>query len=137
MRICNVFLAILGLAGAIFAGTDGAVAQEGPRRIALKGGETAELGTVWWVASCKSIVVGTPTVEVLEGPKEVSLTIKEGAVIPRRLNCANPVPGGTLLMTAKDIKQPIESKLTYRINYKTRDGDRQTSNVILVSLFPK
>jgi hypothetical protein len=132
-----MLLAILGLAGAIFAGTDGAVAQEGPRRIALKAGETTELWAVWWVANCKSIVVGIPTVEVLDGPKEVSLTIKEGTVIPRRLNCANPVPGGTLLMTAKDVKQPIESKITFRVNYKTKDGDRQTSSVIFVSLFPK
>jgi hypothetical protein len=132
----SVFLAILclGIVNSVYA--DAAQAQEPQRRIALKSGETLELGTVWFVANCKSIMVGSPTIEVLEGPKELSLTIKEGAVIPRRLNCANPVPGGTIVVTAKDIKQPTESKLTYRIKYKTRDGDRQTSNAILVSLFP-
>ncbi len=63
-------------------------------RIALKSGESVELGQVYWVARCRSIMVGTPAVEVLEGPEEVTLAIKEGMVLPRRLNCANEVPGG-------------------------------------------
>jgi hypothetical protein len=98
---------------AIFAGAGGADAQEGPRRVALKNGETVELHTVWYVVNCKSMLVGSPTV-VLDGPKEVSLTIKEGPVIPRRLNCANPVAGGTLMATAKDVKVSKEAKLVYK-----------------------
>lgn len=115
-------------------GTVEAYAQNS--RIALKSGESVELGQVYWVARCRSIMVGTPAVEVLEGPGEVTLAIKEGMVLPRRLNCANEVPGGKVVATAKDVKEPKEAKLTYRVKYKTKDGDRQTSNVYTISLFP-
>jgi hypothetical protein len=46
------------------------------------------------------------------------------------------VPGGKVVATAKDVKEPKEAKLTYRVKYKTKDGDRQTSNVYTISLFP-
>jgi hypothetical protein len=137
MRIwTNASLAILGLGIAIFAGTAGADAQQAPPRIVLKSGETVELGNVFFIANCKSIMIGTPVIEVLEGPEEVTLTIKEEKVVPRNRNCANPVPGGTIMATAKDVKEPKESRLTYRVKYKTRDGDRQNGGVRLLSLFP-
>ena len=81
-------------------------------------------------------MIGLPQVEVLEGPQQVSLSIKEEMVLPRRQNCANKVPGGILMATAKDVSEPKETKLTYRVNYKTKDGDRQRSHVYLLSLFP-
>jgi hypothetical protein len=105
-------------------------------RIALKGGESAELGLVYWVVNCASIVVGNPEVEVLEGPEELTLEIKKGDVIPRRQNCAKPVPGGTLIATAKEVNERKDAKLTYRIKFKTKQGDRQQSGVYTVSLFP-
>jgi hypothetical protein len=46
------------------------------------------------------------------------------------------VPGGKVVATAKDVKEPKEAKLTYRVKYKTKDGDRQTSKVYTISLFP-
>jgi hypothetical protein len=104
--------------------------------IALKNGESAELGTVWWVANCRSIMVGMPEVEILEGLPGLTLSIKEAMVLPRRLNCANQVPGGILVATAKDVTDPVQGKLIYRIKYKTKDGDRQLSNTYNVSLFP-
>jgi len=73
---------------------------------------------------------------ILEGPAELTLAIKEDMVLPRVLNCANRVPGGILVATAKDVKDPVEAKLTYRVKYKTKDGERQTSRVYNVSLFP-
>lgn len=105
-------------------------------RVALKSGDSIELGTVYWVANCRSIMVGLPEIEILEGPPEVTLSIKAGPVLPRRQNCAATVPGGTLIATAKDIKEPGEAKLTYRVKYKTKDGDRQRGNVFNISLFP-
>jgi hypothetical protein len=83
-------------------------------------------------------MIGTPVIEVLEGPDEVTLTIKEGKVVPRvnGQNCANPVAGGTIMATAKDVEEAKESKLTFRVMYKTKDGDRPRSSVYLVSLFP-
>src|SRR5258708_7222996 len=96
-------------------------------RLALKNGETVELDVVYWVSQCRSIMTGLPEVEVLEGPQQVTLTVNEGMVLPRRQNCANKVSGGTLVMTAKGVTEALEAKLTYRLKYKTKDGDRQRS----------
>jgi len=105
-------------------------------RIALKSGESTELGLVYWVSKCASIMVGNPEIEVLEGPQELTLTIKPGMILPRAQNCAKPVRGGTIIVTAKDIDEPKQATLTYRVKYKTKEGDRQRSVVYNVSLFP-
>ena len=110
-----------------------AVAQQ---RLAVKNGETVELGTAYYISNCKSIALGKPEVEVLDGPKEVALSIKEGMVVPRKYNCSKPVAGGTVLLTARDVAEPLDSTLTYRVKYKTKDGDRQVSHVYKLSLFP-
>ena len=128
-NLCRAGMALL-LSGSL------AYAQSDARRIALKSGESVELGPVYWVVKCRSIVVGVPAVEVLEGPAELELSIKEGMVLPRRQNCAKTVDGGTLVATAKDVKEPVQARLTYRVKYKTKDGDRQGGGVINVSLFP-
>jgi len=104
--------------------------------VALKSGETVELGPVYWVARCRSIMVGTPEVEILQAPEEISLTFKEGLVLPRQTTCANQVPGGTLLISAKEVKEQKQGKLIYRIKYKTKDGDRQRAATYDVLLFP-
>jgi hypothetical protein len=104
--------------------------------IALRNGESAELGSVWFVANCRSIMIGLPEVEILEGPPGLTLSIKEAMVLPRRLNCANQVPGGILVATAKDVTEPVQGKLVYRVKYKTKDGDRQLAQTYNVSLFP-
>jgi hypothetical protein len=125
-------VAILAAAAALFARE--ACAEQ--RRLALKSDESVELGPVYWVVNCRSIMVGMPVVEILEGPPELTMSIKEASVLPRRQNCAKPVQGGNLFVTAKTIGEAKEAKLTYRIKYKTKDGDRVTSNVYTVSLFP-
>jgi hypothetical protein len=125
---------VLGLSSVLGAITS--PAQTNIPAIALKDGESTALGTVWWVVNCRSIMLGTPEVEILEGPPGLTLSIKEAMVLPRRLNCATEVPGGILVATAKDVREPIQGKLVYRIKYKTKDGDRQVSNTYNVSLFP-
>ena len=134
MRIASKAVSVIALAGCAvaFCGA-GAHAQD---RIALKSGESVELGTVYWVSNCRSIMLGLPEAEILEGPPGVTLSIKEGMVLPRRQSCATQVPGGTLVLTARDITEPAVAKLTYRIKYKTKDGDRLRGNVYLVSVFP-
>jgi hypothetical protein len=77
-----------------------------------------------------------PETEILEGPSGVSLSIKEGMVLPRRQNCPAKISGGTLTVTAKEVKEPVVAKLTYRLKYKNKDGDRQRSVIYQVSLFP-
>lgn len=61
--------------------------------IALKSGETTEIGPEYWVANCRSILKGAMTVEILEGPPDVAASIREQDVLPRKQNCARPVPG--------------------------------------------
>ena len=122
-----------GLGSALLFSATGAQAQT---RIALKSGESAELGLVYFVVNCASIVVGNPEVEVIEGPEELTLEIKKGNVIPRAQNCAKPVPGGTLVATAKEVTERKDAKLTYRVKWKTKDGDRQRGGTYIVSLFP-
>jgi hypothetical protein len=129
-------LSILCLIVTILAGTAGAHAQQNPQRISLKSGESTELRNYFYIANCQSIMVGTPVLDVLEGPEELTLTLKEGPVVPRANNCAKPVPGGTVVATAKEIKEPIEAKLTIRLKYNTKGGERQSSSVYIVSLFP-
>jgi hypothetical protein len=132
----NLLLAITCFGIAIFVGIAGAHAQEGLRRIALKSGESVELRSFYFTINCQSIAIGTPVLDVLEGPPELTVAIKEGMVLALAEKCAKPVPGGTLVATAKDIEVPKEAKLTIRLKYKTKVGDRQSSSAYIVSLFP-
>ena len=51
--------------------------------IALKSGESAELAQVYYIgANCKSLLRGTPAVEILDGPPGVTASIKEESVVP-------------------------------------------------------
>jgi len=132
----NSALAISCLGLAIFAAVGGAYAQQSPRRIALKSGESTELRGFYFVVNCRSIIVGTPVLDVIEAPPELTVTLKEGMRSALAERCAKPVPGGTVVATAKDIQEPKEARLTIRLNLKTKIGDRQFSNVYNVSLFP-
>jgi hypothetical protein len=116
-----------------FAGNEARAQQQS---IALKNGESLELGSVWWVVNCRSTMIGLPEVEILEGPPGLTLAVKEAMVLPRRLSCATQVPGGILVATAQNVTEPVQGKLTYRVKYKTKDGDRQIANSYNVSLFP-
>jgi hypothetical protein len=135
----KVLLAVLNLGAALLAGTSFATAQTpGPQEsITLKSGETIELGNVFWVVNCRSLLTGPPVAEVLEGPPEVTATVRAQNVIPRKMNCANEVSGGRLLVTApKEIKERTQGILTIRLKYPTKDGERQASRQLNVTLFP-
>jgi hypothetical protein len=135
MRIqLNTSLAIACVGLAVFAVVSGAEAQHAPRRIALKSGESTELRNFYAVQHCRSILIGTPVLDVLQGPEELTVVFKEGTKVPAK--CKTPVPGGTVIATAKEIKTPKEAKLTIRLKFKTKIGERQTSNSYIVSLFP-
>jgi hypothetical protein len=108
----------------------------GSPTIALKSGESTEVGPVYWVINCKSLLKSTPEVEILDGPPAVTASIKEELVLPRFQNCASKVPGGTLVLAAKDIEDPSYTRLTIRVTFRTRDGDRRLSQVFNLSLIP-
>jgi hypothetical protein len=135
MRIqLKTSFAIASIGLTVFATVSGAQAQQAPRRIALKSGESTELRNFYAVQHCRSILIGSPVLDVLQGPQELNVTFKEGAKLPTK--CTKPVPGGTVVATAKEIKTPKEAKLTIRLKFKTKIGERQTSNSYIVSLFP-
>ncbi len=105
--------------------------------ISLKSGETADLGPLFWVANCKSLLTGAIMVEVLEGPPGVTASVKEQKVLPRKFNCAKEVPGGKLIVTAPaEVKERTQGTLTIRMKYPTKDGERQGSRTVSVVLFP-
>lgn len=113
---------------------DAAYAQQ--RRFVIKGGETLEMYSVWSVARCRSRITAAPTVELLEGPPQLKLWVEPALVTASRLNCTTPTPGGKLMVTAGTVEQPIETRMTLRVTYKTAEGDRHVGRVFNVSLFP-
>ena len=105
--------------------------------IALKSGEATELGDLSWVTSnCSSLLTGTPTVEIIDGPPGVTLAVKDAMVMPRAQNCAKRVAGGKLMIIAEKIEDASRSALTIRVTYKTKDGERKFSQTYNLSLFP-
>jgi hypothetical protein len=134
--VLTAFLATIQfvIAGVVIGA--GAQAQGERPRLVVKNGESVELQPVYWVVNCRLTMIGLPEIEVLEGPPQVTLSIKEAQVLPRGQGCAAKVSGGTLMLSAKGVTEPVEAKLTYRLKYKTKDGERQTSNAYIVSLFP-
>lgn len=135
MRTAAALVGSLLLAAITFA-SNVADAQTAQRRLALKSGESTDLYPVYYVANCRSIMIGLPEIDLLEGPPELTLSIREEPVLPRRQGCAAKVPGGTVVLAVKTVTEPTEARLTIRINYQTKDGPRQTSSAYIVSLFP-
>jgi hypothetical protein len=105
-------------------------------RLALRSGETTELSQVYYIANCKSQLKSPPAVEVIDGPPGITVSVKEAMVVPRVHGCARPVAGGKLMITANDVEDESHTRLTIRITYKTKDGERQSSAVYNLSLFP-
>jgi len=142
MRVkSNAFLAVACLILASLFGNASTHAQGVMRlanagTIALKSGESTEVGNLYFIADCRSILKSPPEVEILDGPPQVTAAIKEAKVLPRAQNCATPVAGGILVLSAKEIEDPSFSRITIRLTYKTRDGDRKWSQVFNLQLLP-
>jgi hypothetical protein len=120
---------------ALCAGTS-ASAQGFVPTISLKSGESFDLMNVFWVVNCKSVLKATPQVEIIDGPPQISAVVKEGMVMPRVQSCAKPVKGGTIVLTAGEIEDQSTTRLTLRIKYQGKDGNRQSSILYDVALFP-
>jgi hypothetical protein len=123
--------------GLLCAAMIGWCGTAGADNIALRSGETFDLPDFYFVSrDCKSMLTATPAVEIMEGPPGVTVSIKDAMVTPHALNCANPVRGGKVTVTAGDIAKRSDSKLVLRFKYKTLSGDRQFSRNYKLSLFP-
>ena len=104
--------------------------------IALRSGETVEIGDVYWVVNCRSQLRDPPQVTIMDGPPGVTATVTEARVMARYQHCSKPVPGAKLKITAGEIGDYSHTTMTLRIKYKTRDGDRELSRGFNVTLFP-
>ena len=114
-----------------------ALGQTTERNISLKGGESADVGTAYYVVNCRSILKGDPSLDVMEAPPNVTVTLRKEKVVPRSSNCGKPVSGGTLVVSApKDVKARTEGRLTVRVDYETLDGKRQSTREFNVIIFP-
>jgi hypothetical protein len=102
--------------------------QAAESTVALKSGETVDLSNLFWVVNCRSLLNGPMRVEVLEGPPEITASIREQKIVPHALNCPKPVDAGVLLLTAaKEVKKKVQAKVVLRVKYPTVDGEKQKS----------
>jgi len=106
------------------------------QNVALKSGESSELGEIWYAINCKSMLKETPQVEIMDGPPGVTAVINPAKVLPRASGCARPIDGGKLVIAAKDVQEYSHTRMVLRINYKTLSGDRSRSSNINITLFP-
>ena len=73
MRVGPTIVAAIQMFVAAAAIEEGASAQSELRRVAAKNGESIDLHSVFWVSSCRSIMIGLPEIEMLEGPAGAGL----------------------------------------------------------------
>ena len=111
-----------------------AVAEDEEKTLVAKSGETIDVMPVYGARRCRSTIVATPEVEVLQGPSELKLSVREEMVTPT--NCRDKVKGGMVVATIGQVKQQIDGKLTFRVKYKTKDGTIHRGQVFKVSLLP-
>ncbi len=114
----------------------GEAQQNQIKRIAARSGESIDLYTVFAQANCRSTLLATPEVEVLEGPPELQLSVREQMVAIPAAECHNKLKGGMVVATVGEVKKPIEGKLTFRVKYKTKVVNNQVAQVYYYSLFP-
>ena len=73
----------------------------------------------------------------MEGPPEITVSVKKAMVVPREQNCSKPIEGAKLYVAASEIADYGTSELTIRITFDTKDGERRVSETYNVTLFPK
>jgi hypothetical protein len=130
--LCSLFMPLL-FEGAAQAQSIQFTVQE----IALKNGESTEFGDVFFInTNCKSLLKSTPEVEILDGPPGVTAAISSAKVVPRSFGCANPISGGKLVITAKDVQDYSYTRMVLRVRFKTVNGGRERSANINIALFP-
>ena len=139
MRHCmpRLFILAIGLSlGLIAPSVQAQSWQMNSQSFAMKSGETTEVGDIYWVVNCRSLLLATPEVTILDGPPGVTASIEEAMVVPRFQQCAQPVKGGKLKLKTGTIDDNSNTLMTLRIRYKTRDGDRDRSMSFTLALFP-
>ena len=129
----------IALAVALTAFADIGKAQE-PTLLSMKEGDTLQVRVVTLVtASCYPLFLSLEGIDILEGPPEISLKFEPGMVhtFTTSRDCPKPVTGGTVMATAaKDIAARKDTLLTFRVRFKTKQGQSQNTARYRVLLFP-
>ena len=107
------------------------------QELSLKPGESADLGAVYWQSNCVSILKKIAGVDLLDGPSGIELSVRKESVAARRQNCSAELPGGVVVLTAREIPQKFSGTIKYRVRYSTEDGDKQSSHSKEIALFPR
>ena len=110
--------------------------QMNTQSFALKSSESVEVMDLYWVVNCISQLTGHPEVTILDGPPGVTTSVTEAMVTPRFQQCAKPVKGAKLKLSADKVDDQSYSMMTLRITYKTKDGERARSMTFSLALFP-
>jgi hypothetical protein len=132
-RISATIFCVAALA---LSGNSAAFAQKDVKSMALKSGETVDLGPVYWIAKCGSILTGLPVAEIMEGPAEISATVAPAMVLPRAQGCAKEIKGARLSVTAKEVTQKVDGPLVIRVKYPTKEGEKQSTRFYHVVIYP-
>ena len=104
--------------------------------ISIKSGESVDLGPVYWVEGCTSLLVTVVGVDFLEGPPGITLSVRREDMLPQRPGCTNKVNGGVVVASVKDISALTHGTLRYRVRYKTQNGSNQSTHTVQISLHP-
>jgi hypothetical protein len=108
------------------------------RHVAIKNGETVELQRLWSVLECRNNLKGRPTAEILVGPPQLSLSLQDAMVVPRRsdMNCTEKVPGAILSLTANNLTEPFTGILVVRWRYERHTGTWHGSRTFTLEMVP-
>jgi hypothetical protein len=140
VRAISTLAIVCALALSAFAGSG--TAQDSPKLqlFSIRSGETLPLRTFTWfrLTTCEPLFLDFEKFDVLEGPPELSLQFEPGKVHASTAtrDCPNPIKGGTILLTAKDIAEKKEAIFTFRVHLRTKEGPRQSTLRYNVLLFP-
>lgn len=104
--------------------------------ISIKSGESVDLGPVYWVQGCTSLLVNVVGVDLLEGPPGITLSVRREDVLPERPGCTKKVNGGVIVASVKDVAAPAHGVLRYRVRYTMSDGRNQSTHTRQIGLYP-
>jgi hypothetical protein len=131
------------LVGLIVVGALRAACADGQevalKTFSIKSGESVDLGPTYWIrlSDCLSLLTAFAGVDVLEGPPDVTLSIREQEVYPRQQSCQNnKTPGGVVVATATTVQSKRSAVLKYRVRYNTREGLTQSTHSVQLDLYP-
>jgi hypothetical protein len=126
---------------ALFASAGVGRAQDAPTipLFSIKSGETLLLRTVTSItANCEPLFVSFDSIDVIEGPPELSFKFEPGNVKTYTTShvCPDAVPGGKVMVTANGVDERKEAMLVFRVRYQTKNGPWQQTGRYRIFMFP-